>query len=302
MGEILDQIGKLSPLQFENLAYDLLLSLGMKNLEWRTPGADGGRDIEGELIVEDFSKSHNVEKWHIECKRYTDSVPWPTIHEKVSYADTSKVNFLLLVTNSTPSPTCRDEIKKWNEQKRFPRIRCWDGVKLEELILKEKIIRLKYNLKTEKHHIDIFSSPLVEISTKTILSAYASEDKPSLALELAAALGDLLLSSYSEYEKGSTNIYKRTQPERDLYEWVLLGDKCDVSHFDPNGLRAMLCIVRFCGKYEKITLTQGNDEVELMVMSKTDLLEKSLAQISLISNIELRFEDKKLLLKSRKRE
>jgi hypothetical protein len=35
----------LTPTEFENLVFDLLISRGMVNVAWRTPGADGGRDI-----------------------------------------------------------------------------------------------------------------------------------------------------------------------------------------------------------------------------------------------------------------
>ena len=300
MGEVLDQIGKLTPTQFENLTYDLLLSLGMKNLEWRTPGADGGRDIEGEMFICDFSKIQTVEKWHIECKRYTDSVPWPTIHEKVAYGDTQKADFLLLITNSMPSPACRDEIKKWNDQKRFPRIRCWDGVKLEELILAEKAIRIKYSLSTEKHLLDLFSSPLVEVSTKVILSAYGKAAEPSEDLELAAAIGDLLLSSYSAYEKGESIVRKKSQIERDLYQWVIPSKDCNISTFDPNGLRAVLSAVRFCGKLKTLNLEMNQDGAVLLPEAKESLLlNKILTQISLSSNIEINWGRTGIILKSR---
>ena len=47
------KIVDLSPTELENLCFDLLLKLGLKNLVWRTPGRDGGRDVQGEHFVED---------------------------------------------------------------------------------------------------------------------------------------------------------------------------------------------------------------------------------------------------------
>jgi hypothetical protein len=97
----------LSPYQFENLTYDLLQAAGLKRLVWRTPGSDGGRDIEGLYTAIDFSSYHYTQKWYIECKRYSSSIDWPTVWNKIAYADARKVDFLLLVTNSNPSPVRR---------------------------------------------------------------------------------------------------------------------------------------------------------------------------------------------------
>jgi len=41
---------RLSPDDFEELCFDLLLRMGYKNLVWRQGGADQGRDIEGKYI------------------------------------------------------------------------------------------------------------------------------------------------------------------------------------------------------------------------------------------------------------
>jgi len=47
----------LAPSEFENFSFDILNAAGVRNLTWRTPGADGGRDIEGSIFVTDFSGS-----------------------------------------------------------------------------------------------------------------------------------------------------------------------------------------------------------------------------------------------------
>ena len=63
------ELNKLDPQEFENLAYDLLFLSGLQNLRWRTPSADGGRDLEGTFSSIDFSGEHVTHKWYVECKR-----------------------------------------------------------------------------------------------------------------------------------------------------------------------------------------------------------------------------------------
>ena len=53
-------LNELSPTDFEELCYDLLLKLGFKNINWRkgtgktSSPSDGGRDIEASLIITDI--------------------------------------------------------------------------------------------------------------------------------------------------------------------------------------------------------------------------------------------------------
>src|SRR5438034_345678 len=53
---IVKSLKRLHPEQFENLTYDILFLSGVQNLRWRTPSADGGRDLEGEVSTVDFEK------------------------------------------------------------------------------------------------------------------------------------------------------------------------------------------------------------------------------------------------------
>ena len=108
---------RLHPEQFENLTYDILLLSGVQNLRWRTPGADGGRDLEGEVISVDFSGETVRQRWYIECKRYAKSVDWPTLYEKLTVAINHQADYLLLVTTANVSVPCRDEIQRHNERR-----------------------------------------------------------------------------------------------------------------------------------------------------------------------------------------
>lgn len=136
----------LSPTAFENLTYDLLRSGDLTNVSWRTPGADGGRDIEGFYTERDPSGYTKRARWLIECKRYSSTVSWPVVWEKVAYGDSGDADVLLLATSSKFSTRCIDEIEKWNALNRRPAIRVWP---VHELLFRLSLkieIAQKYNL------------------------------------------------------------------------------------------------------------------------------------------------------------
>ncbi len=76
---LLEKISQLTPTQFENFVYDCVRASGMTNLVWRTPGSDAGRDIEGQVTISDFVGVEKIEKWYIECKKFKNSIDWPTV-------------------------------------------------------------------------------------------------------------------------------------------------------------------------------------------------------------------------------
>lgn len=65
----LKKLRELDDTDFENLVFDLMTAQGMLNVTWRTPGADGGRDIEGTVVHSDFSLTRTEQKWYVECRR-----------------------------------------------------------------------------------------------------------------------------------------------------------------------------------------------------------------------------------------
>lgn len=139
-------LGALTPEQFENLTFDLISSLGMHNVSWRTPGADGGRDIEADEIGADFSGFQVSKRWFIECKRYKSSVDWPTIYHKVAYADNLNAHYLLMCTPSKFTPAAISQVAKWNANRRSLQIRLWPGHELERQLLGFPDIISKYGL------------------------------------------------------------------------------------------------------------------------------------------------------------
>lgn len=164
----------LSPTEFENLTYDLMVATGLRNVTWRTPGADGGRDIEGEHFVMDLSGEATVDKWYVECKRYETSLNWPLVREKVAYAENHLADYLLISTTSDISPKCRDEIATWNIRRPRPRIRVWSGEQLATRIATHPPLLVKYGLTADPTSTKLAILPLALMALKALHAAYGA--------------------------------------------------------------------------------------------------------------------------------
>ncbi|GAB3372167.1 restriction endonuclease [Massilia agri] len=190
------QLADVGDTEFENLTFDLMIAHGMRNVTWRTPGADGGRDIEGYIIQNDFSLTQTTQKWYVECKRYATSVDWFTIYKKLAFAESNSADVLLLCTTAKVTPTAITEVEKWNKLKRGPTIRLWPGHQIEMLLSKYQDIAWKYGL--ENTPIPITGSTLdLTLTLSKCVSSYHSsiEFKDEVAppmLKAAQALSSLL--------------------------------------------------------------------------------------------------------------
>jgi Restriction endonuclease len=170
---LIARLKRLEPQEFENLTYDILFLSGVQNLRWRTPSADGGRDLEGAIAIIDFSGETVRQRWYIECKRYARSVNWPTVYEKLTVAMNHNADYLLFVTTSNFSVQCRDEVQRHNEKRRV-QIRIWPFYYLEQLLSVHGQVAVKYGLVSSPQalHVD-FEKIMFEL-TKLAQSTYAA--------------------------------------------------------------------------------------------------------------------------------
>ena len=194
MNGVSPKLLNLSPTQFENLTFDLLQHTGMQNLVWRTPGADGGRDIEAIVISQDASGHSETQRWYVECKRYSDSVDWPIVWKKIAYADSNKADYMLIVTNSNPSPNCETEISKWNADRRSVKIRFWRGYDINKLLDLYPVVAMKYGLRTLAVHPTGFIDICIDLA-KIVHSTYSSYiigNKVQIHIEATGAISELI--------------------------------------------------------------------------------------------------------------
>ena len=259
---LLTNISKLSPTQFENLIYDCIRSIGVRNLIWRTPGSDGGRDIEGEVIVTDLVGVDKAEKWYVECKRYKQSIDWPTIWKKVAYADSQCADVFLLATNSNPSPACENEISNWNNRKRVPIIRILRGYSLVELLSTKSHISLCHGLTDGDANVDKQVLSIARIILGVVQAANARFTfgfDGTLAIEVAGILTELLeqrLSDIENYGYFGSGHMCRDMATSSLKWLNAVGDYSKIE--EVAYLSTVASLVYFSGAKEISTVSCGN--------------------------------------------
>jgi Restriction endonuclease len=242
-------ISSLTPTEFENLTYDTLRAVGLKNLVWRTPGADGGRDIEGHSFIVDLTGHETKLKWYAECKHYQSSIDWPTVWRKISYADGNGADVFLLSTNSNPSPNCESQIALWNSERRRPVIRIWRGYEWKKLISTFSDVALSYGLGNHREPHDAVR-PITSVLTKLVHSAYMAQalgQDSTRALEASAALCELISKRLDEIDRFNRFVDVFEPLSLDGYSWVQSGDKAhaSASEWDEISLRAVLTYSRY---------------------------------------------------------
>ncbi|WP_306589573.1 restriction endonuclease [Geothrix sp. 21YS21S-4] len=295
---------KLTPTEFENLIYDLMILNGLQNAVWRTPGADGGRDIEGQALSIDLSGNIEMQKWYVECKRYSKSIDWPTVYGKIAYADNHGADYLLLCTTTSYSPNCKTEISNWNRARRRPIVRVWDSVELERKISHESVLLIKYGLEFNDKIIESSIFSLTQFLTKVVQGLYGllAIDPISsnflMSIELSAALSELISVRTESAKLGDCGNWKKFRLDKDLYDWCNVDPLVSLSGADCHGLRALLASIRYFNRSDTIkilpadrTTIETAEDTVFYIQPSIDLSASAVTEafriISLWSNLEI---------------
>jgi hypothetical protein len=300
----------LSPTEFENLTYDLLTARGLANATWRTPGADGGRDIEGTWSHLDMSGEQTTQVWYVDCKHYANSVNWPTVFEKVSYAVSNAADFLLIVCTPSLSPACRTEVTKWNDQARRPLIRAWESHYLSTMLGNYPEIAAKYGFATKTIlELPGFVDIVVEAS-KAAASAYTrasllSSEGPSKELELAAALAGLMAEKMQVFSL-KHNLLENPSfiLAEDGYEWVAWTG-VPKTNIDRSAVRAILSLIRLTNRGTAVAALASEETIQVSLAGAPPAFDTNasalLQKICLIGNVEFSIVSNSLILKGAKK-
>lgn len=254
----MNNLSILTPTQFENLSFDLMQLLGLKNCIWRTPGRDGGRDIQGEFFGEDFSGYIRREIWYVECKRYSDTVNWPTVWEKIAYAESNCADVLFFITSSTLSPQAIDEVNRWNESRKKPSVRFWNGQELVTRLNLFPQLLVKYGLSNNPLSDSAVSIlPLTKILLKyaNTGNAYSEFGKsPARINSVIHALSELMSARIEEIETTGKTMTIPFVTSKDGFPWLNDNDMIDAMCFDKYATRVLLSLVHCHSKNETLTI------------------------------------------------
>lgn len=255
-------IGELNPRQFENLTYECLRALGMKNILWRTPGSDGGRDIEGSVFVTDIAGYEQGESWFVDSKRYAKSIGWPIVWEKLAYAESGGADVLLISTTSNPSPQCENEIANWNKAHKRPKIRFWRGYDLSNIVRSVPHVGVMFGLLPANNDRDVSLLPLAQLVSKLAGSAYTrvyfspSDLKP---VETTAALSELFMERLRELREYGRPVAGEKVRNSFLFPW--LTTSIDLAEWEETPLRAALSFLTYEFHASAAGLTADGDDL-----------------------------------------
>lgn len=128
-----DLITSISPNDFQQLCYEIISKNGFKNPQLRGKGADGGRDLEAELVYTIAEKEELREKCWFQCKRQKQGVSFSQISTEVQKSEDHGIVKFFILSNSDTTPDCKDDIQRWNEKHRC-RVIDWTGTKFLDLL------------------------------------------------------------------------------------------------------------------------------------------------------------------------
>lgn len=285
-------ISDLTSTEFENLTYDVLQLAGMRRLIWRTPGADGGRDIEGQISWLDFSGYHVHQTWYVECKRYSASVDWPTVWKKISYAESRGADYLLLVTNNNPSPSCETEINNWNNLKKNVVVRVWRGYEFDRLLDAYPSVASKYGV-TESHFVENISQQQIVMEIMKIAQASFAEQEfghsGGTSLEANAALSELVFARMHQLKVYGKFLVPLPSERPPQYVWLVWSGP--TRYWDEMGLRAFLSWFRHVVSAQALRVLASDEGARITAenpkFNLTDTTRKTMAEIALWADIKL---------------
>ncbi len=256
---------------------------------WRTPGADGGRDIEASYTLTDASGAETNQRWYAECKRYSSSIDWPTVFQKLAYANNHKADYLLMISTSNPSPVCETEISRWNSDNHL-QIRFWRGYQLASRLRTHVNVATRYGLS---------ESPSAAVSLQSISlhglkfsqaaeASYIAQHPAETALHAASAIANLVFQRTQDIERYQRAAFILT-PWHSIPDWVVPRSKI-LMPFDAAGIEAYIGTLRHVTAAAALSLSEYDGWVHVDAQNSrlpiSGSAASTLTEIALWSEIE----------------
>ena len=257
----------------------------MRNVVWRTPGSDGGRDIEATEFIRDVSGYDATRKWYIECKRYAKSIDWPTVWNKLSYADVQNADYLLLATNNNPSPTCESKISEWNLSSKRPIIRVWRGYDLPKLLVSHPDIAVTHGLSNDPAIAQASLVPLMSISTKLGNAAYSArvfEMENIALLETVSALNELISRRMSDLREFGKPAFSASAHIDVGFDWLQVSG--EIEAWESVAIRAFMAMFRHLTRADEVAVQFNSEDAAItLIGSQFELKGRAASDIDTVA-------------------
>lgn len=146
-------LSKISPTQFEEFCFDLLVALGALNVSWRKGSnqdaspADQGRDIQCDWEITEIGGQKHRETWFIECKHHKDAISPDKLQSAFAWAGAESPDVLLIAASGFLSNPTKNHIdaRTRNVGSTY-RIRVWENKDFERMAARYPSILRKYQI------------------------------------------------------------------------------------------------------------------------------------------------------------
>lgn len=144
---------KLTPTEFEELCYELLVELGAIEISWRKGAlgdaspADQGRDIECKFSIKAPDGESRVERWFVECKHHTRAVPAEKLMNAITWAAAEQPDVLLIACSGFISNPAKEHLEAYVRKNRLGyKLRTWENKDIERHVMTRPRLRNKFKL------------------------------------------------------------------------------------------------------------------------------------------------------------
>jgi hypothetical protein len=131
---------ELSPTEFEEFCFELLVELRFVNVDWRkgtgkdASPPDQGRDIQAQWQRTEVDGSMHLETWFVECKHHAKGVPPEELQSLLTWAEAERPDVALVIASGFLSNPAKENLQKCEANRRPPfRIKYWERPILERL-------------------------------------------------------------------------------------------------------------------------------------------------------------------------
>lgn len=152
----------LGDVEFEEYCFDLLSSMGCKDIDWRkgtglnSSPADKGRDIECTAPIRGVDNAEHTERWFVQCKRYKKGVPAGKIKDALYWAEAERPDVLLFIISNFLSNQAKEYIETYEKQNKPKfRIKVWELPVLKDYSQGKTMLLSKYKLADKLEYLNI---------------------------------------------------------------------------------------------------------------------------------------------------
>jgi hypothetical protein len=147
------ELNHLSDRAFEELTYDLLVAIGLVNVNWRRGSGDGGasadqgRDIVAQELRKSVDHSECLDTWFVQCKHHAKAVPPEKLQGALTWANSERPHVLLFVISNFLSNPAKNYLESYNRNNSPAyRIKVWERKEVERLLASHPALTRKYGL------------------------------------------------------------------------------------------------------------------------------------------------------------